>query len=54
MTSAGQLFFGQVMHRRFRPAAHQFTYPVYFCVLPLSGIEQVANCLLYTSPSPRD
>jgi len=40
-----QLFFGQVMHRRFRPAAHQFTYPVFFCVLPLSGIEQVGSAL---------
>ena len=45
MTSAGQLFFGQVMHRRFRPAAHQFIYPVFFCVLPLSGIEQVGSAL---------
>ncbi|MFZ4537327.1 DUF1365 domain-containing protein [Propionivibrio sp.] len=45
MNTAGQLFFGQVMHRRLRPAEHQFVYPIYFCLLPLSGIEQAASAL---------
>ena len=38
-----QLFFGQVTHHRLRPATHRFIYPVYFCVLPLAGIEQVGS-----------
>ena len=31
-----RLLFGQVMHRRLRPVAHRFVYPVYFCALPLA------------------
>ena len=45
MSTAAQLFFGKVVHRRLRPARHQFVYPVYFCLLPLSGIERVGNAL---------
>ncbi len=30
------LLFGRVMHRRLRPVAHRFVYPVYFCALPLA------------------
>ena len=44
-SSPARLFFGQVMHRRLRPAANRFVYPVYFCLLPLSGVDQVANAL---------
>ncbi|HRF05301.1 DUF1365 domain-containing protein [Accumulibacter sp.] len=40
-----RLFVGQVMHRRVRPAANRFVYPVYFCLLPLSRIEQSASAL---------
>jgi DUF1365 family protein len=42
---AARLFFGQVMHRRLRPAGHQFVYPVYFCQFVLSRIGQVGNAL---------
>ena len=41
--TAARLFFGQVMHRRLRPAANRFVYPVYFCLLPLSGVSQSAR-----------
>jgi DUF1365 family protein len=40
-----QLFFGKVVHHRLRPATHRFVYPVYFCLLPLSGIERVGSAL---------
>ena len=33
------------MHRRWRPAGHQFVYPVYFCLLPLLGIETLGSAL---------
>ena len=33
------------MHSRSRPAAHRFVYPVYFCLLPLSRVEQAAGAL---------
>ena len=33
------------MHRRLRPAAHQFVYPVYFCQLPVAEIEHVGSAL---------
>jgi len=39
------LFFGQVMHRRLRPAAHSFVYPVYFCLLPLSRLDLAAGAV---------
>ena len=45
MSTAAQLFFGKVVHRRLRPAVHQFVYPVYFCLLPLSGLERLGNAL---------
>ena len=45
MSKSGQLFFGKVVHRRLRPAAHQFVYPVYFCLLPLSSLERLGNAL---------
>ena len=43
--SPARLFFGQVMHHRLRPAANRFVYPVHFCLLPLSRLEQVAGPL---------
>jgi DUF1365 family protein len=43
--SPALLFFGQVMHRRLRPAANRFVYPVYFCLLPLSSVEQAESAL---------
>jgi len=45
MSTAAQLFFGKVVHHRLRPAQHQFVYPVYFCLLPLSGLESLGNAL---------
>lgn len=44
-SSPARLFFGQVMHHRMRPVRNRFVYPVYFCLLPLSGIEQAAGAL---------
>ncbi|MCB1966886.1 MAG: DUF1365 family protein, partial [Candidatus Accumulibacter sp.] len=44
-SAAARLFFGQVMHRRLRPVENRFVYPVYFCLLPLSRIEQVRSAL---------
>ncbi len=37
------LFIGQVMHRRLRPAAHAFTYPVFYVQLPLRQLDR-ADC----------
>ena len=37
--AAAQLLLGQVMHRRLRPVAHRFVYPVCYCLLPLSALE---------------
>ena len=46
MTAASaRLFFGQVMHRRLRPVENRFTYPVVYCLLPLSHIEQTRSAL---------
>lgn len=40
-----RLFFGQVMHRRLRPAEHRFVYPVFFCLLPLGALDAAAGPL---------
>jgi len=40
-----RLFFGSVMHRRLRPAAHDFTYPVYFLAIPLSRVDALSGPL---------
>lgn len=45
MKPGARLFLGQVMHRRLRPVANRFVYPVCFCLLPLSGLEGSANRL---------
>jgi DUF1365 family protein len=36
--AAACLLRGQVMHRRLRPVAHRFVYPVCYCLLPLSTL----------------
>ena len=43
MNTAAQLFFGKVVHSRLRPTTHKFVYPVYFCLLPLSALEQITD-----------
>lgn len=47
MSTGPLLFFGHVMHRRIRPAAHRFVYPVYYCLLPLARLEQ-APCAIFS------
>ncbi|MCW5594980.1 MAG: DUF1365 domain-containing protein [Rhodocyclaceae bacterium] len=37
-----RIVFGQVMHRRLRPARHRFAYPVFFLLLPLQRLDEVA------------
>jgi hypothetical protein len=41
--SAPQLCFGVVLHRRLRPAAHAFRYPVYFLAVPMSRVASLAR-----------
>jgi DUF1365 family protein len=41
-----QLFFGEVMHRRLRPAENRFIYPVYFLRVPLSALARLPRPLL--------
>ena len=38
-TGAAELCFGEVMHRRLRPAVHAFRYPVFFLRLALARLE---------------
>lgn len=40
------LCFGQVMHRRLRPAVHAFRYPVFYLRLRLQALEHVSQALL--------
>ena len=40
-----QLFFGEVMHRRLRPAENRFVYPVFFLRVPLSNPESLRGPL---------
>ena len=46
MNSCPHLFIGQVMHRRMRPTAHAFTYPVFYMQLPLRHIAR-AKCGIF-------
>lgn len=39
------LCFGQVMHRRLRPAVHAFRYPVFYLRLRLQALEQASQSL---------
>lgn len=39
---AAEICFGEVMHRRLRPAIHAFRYPVFFLRLPLDRLDPVA------------
>jgi DUF1365 family protein len=45
MGNAPQLFIGHVMHRRLRPAAHAFSYPVFFVRLPLHRLASAENAI---------
>jgi DUF1365 family protein len=40
---AARLLLGQVMHRRLRPLAHRFVYPVCYCLLPLSALSALEH-----------
>jgi len=40
------LGFGEVRHRRLRPAAHAFVYPTYFLMLPLRSLARQADATL--------
>ena len=40
-----ELFVGQVMHRRLRPVAHAFRYPVFFVRLPLRRLDAARNAI---------
>lgn len=33
------IYVGKVWHARFKPAAHQFSYPVFYCLLDLDEVE---------------
>lgn len=37
------LFCGEVLHRRLRPAANAFRYPVFFLRIPLSRLDELPN-----------
>lgn len=47
MRFAPQLFLGQVMHRRLRPAVNAFVYPVFYVTLPLRHLA-AADCALFS------
>jgi len=42
---AGKLFLGHVMHRRLKPVANHFVYPVFFCRLPLRRLAEAGNAV---------
>lgn len=35
------IYYGRVWHVRFKPTVHQFTYPVFYCLLDLDELERV-------------
>jgi DUF1365 family protein len=39
------LFCGEVLHRRLRPAANAFRYPVFFLRIPLSRLDELPNAV---------
>jgi DUF1365 family protein len=43
MTNRAEICLGRVMHRRLRPAEHQFSYGVFFLRIPLSQWSAVGN-----------
>jgi DUF1365 family protein len=45
MSAAPRLVIGHVMHRRLRPAAHSFVYPVFYVQLPLRDLAAAASPL---------
>lgn len=38
-----EMIFGRVFHRRFRPAAHQFSYGLFYLRVPLSQLSSLGN-----------
>ncbi len=42
-THRAELCFGRVMHKRLRPAVHQFSIGVFFLRLPLSSLNKLGN-----------
>ncbi len=47
MSFAPQLFLGRVMHRRLRPVANAFVYPVFYVTLPLRQLA-AAECAIFS------
>lgn len=45
LPAGASLGLGHVMHHRLQPVAHRFTYPVFFCLLPLHALP--ASSLLF-------
>ena len=45
------LFKGRVSHTRYRPAAHSFSYPLFFCVLDLDEVSELFGGESSTSAS---
>ncbi|MFO1371821.1 MAG: DUF1365 domain-containing protein [Candidatus Competibacteraceae bacterium] len=45
MTARPQLFLGQVMHRRLRPAVNAFVYPVFYVQLPVNALATASGPL---------
>ena len=45
MPARPRLLIGQVMHRRLRPAANGFTYPVFFIQLPVGDLAAASGPL---------
>jgi len=45
MGTSPQLFIGHVMHRRLRPVAHAFAYPVFFIRMPLRRLVAARNAI---------
>jgi DUF1365 family protein len=50
-TFSPRLFIGQVMHRRLRPIANAFVYPMFYVQLPLRDLES-ANCGVFSVNKP--
>lgn len=42
---APRIYFGRVMHRRLRPVAHRFEYPVFHLLVPLSRVVDLESPL---------
>jgi len=51
MNGRPQLCLGQVMHRRLRPVANAFVYPVFYVQLPVRDLA-AASCAIYSGTGP--